>query len=253
MPSLSVVITTFNEERSIGRCLASVRSIADEIIVVDSFSTDGTETICRALGVNFLHRVWEGYSPAKNFGNEAARHDAILSLDADEALSPELQRSIAALKTAPAIEPCKFNRLTNYCGAWIRHGGWYPDVKVRLFNRTQTRWVGRIHERLEGIDETRAVQLSGDCHHYSYYSVAEHKAQARRFADIAAAELACNGKRATLVHCALHPSVKFLRDFLLKRGFLDGRTGFTVAAISAYATFRKYNSLRLRGVQETAG
>jgi glycosyltransferase involved in cell wall biosynthesis len=247
MTPLSVVIITFNEERNIRRCIESVQGIADEIVVVDSFSTDSTETICRTFGVRFLPRAWEGYSPAKNFGNEQARNNLILSLDADEALSPQLSESIAAIKRSGTTSVYKFNRMANYCGKWIRHGGWYPDVKVRIFDRTKTCWTGRIHETLRNIDERTAVHLQGDCLHYSYSSLSDHIAQARRFSEIAAIELRQKGKRSSLLNCAMNPAIKFVRDYIFKLGFLDGKNGLIIAAISAYATYLKYAKLaRLR-------
>ena len=244
MPFLSVVITTFNEERNIGRCLASVKPIAGDIVVVDSFSTDATDPVCRSFGADFIKRQWEGYAAAKNFGNAQARHDLILSLDADEALSPELQQSIIEIKNTRAGETCKFVRLTNYCGAWIRHGGWYPDIIVRIFDRRKTQWQGLIHEHLEGIGKKDAALLRGDCYHYSYYSVAEHLKKTKRFADLSARELFSLGRKTSMMKLLLSPPIKFIRDYLLRLGFLDGRRGLCIAVISAYATFRKYAKLR---------
>jgi glycosyltransferase involved in cell wall biosynthesis len=243
MASLSVVITTFNEERNIGRCLASVKSVADDIVVVDSFSTDATETICRSFGATFIKRPWDDYSSAKNFGNGKAAHDLVLSLDADEALSPVLQESVVAIKSAPAAEAYKFSRLTNYCGAWVKHGGWYPDIKIRIFDRRNALWQGTIHEQLTGVDKKSAHLLPGDCFHYSYYSLAEHLQQARRFSAISARELFARGKKPSLLKLLLNPPAKFLRDYLLKAGFLDGRRGLYISVISAYASFRKYAEL----------
>lgn len=244
MQPLSVVITTFNEERNIGRCLASVKPITNDIVVVDSFSTDATEPICRGFNVNFIRRQWEGYAAAKNFGNTQARHDLVLSLDADEALAPELQQSIIEIKNTWNGEPCRFVRLTNYCGAWIRHGGWYPDIITRIFDRRKTRWQGLIHEHLEGIAKKDAVLLRGDCCHYSYYSVAEHVKKTKRFADLSARELFSLGRRPSVIKLLLSPPIKFVRDYLLRLGFLDGRRGLCIAVISAYATFRKYATLQ---------
>jgi len=244
MQFISVVIITFNEERNIGRCLASVKPITDDIVVVDSFSTDATESICRGFNVNFIKRQWEGYAAAKNFGNAQARYDLVLSLDADEALAPELQQSIIEIKNTWSGEACRFVRLTNYCGAWVRHGGWYPDIIVRIFDRRKTRWHGLIHEHLEGIAKKDAVLLRGDCFHYSYYSVAEHLKKAKRFADLSARELFSLGRKPSAIKLLLSPPVKFIRDYLLRLGFLDGRRGLFIAGISAYATFRKYARLR---------
>jgi glycosyltransferase involved in cell wall biosynthesis len=243
MALLSVVIITFNEERNIGRCLASVKSIADDIVVVDSFSTDATEAICAGFGVNFFKRPWDDYSSARNFGNGKARFDLVLTLDADESLSPELQRSIVAIKSTWNGESCKFARLTNYCGVWIRHGGWYPDSKVRIFDKKKTRWVGLLHADPEGIPKKDAALLRGDCYHHSYYSVAEHLKKSRRFAEIYARELFGLGKRASLLKLLFSPPIKFVRDYLLRAGFLDGPTGLYIGVISAWATYLKYANL----------
>ena len=245
MPPLSVVVITYNEERNIGRCLESVTDIADDIVVVDSFSTDATEAICRSRRVRFIRHPWEGYSASKNFGNGQARHDRILSIDADEALSPELRGSIADLAAKDAVLPCKFKRLTNYCGRWIRHGGWYPDIKVRVFDRTKTQWRGSIHETLDGIDEKKALLLSGDCYHYTCYTVAEHLSQMRTFTDLMAADGFRRGKGPSLTRLIVSPVSKFFRDYCLRLGFLDGKSGLVIAALSAYATYLKYSKLRI--------
>jgi glycosyltransferase involved in cell wall biosynthesis len=244
MALLSVVIITFNEERNIGRCLTSVKNIADDIVVVDSFSTDSTEAICTSFGVNFFKRPWDDYSSAKNFGTIQAQNNLILALDADEALSSELHHAITEIKATWIDEAYKFVRLTNYCGTWIRHGGWYPDVIARIFDRRKTQWHGRIHERLAGISKKDAELLRGDCYHYSYCSVNEHITKTKRFADLSARELFSLGRKASMMKLLFSPLVKFIRDYLLRLGFLDGRSGLCIAGISAYATFRKYASLR---------
>ena len=135
MLQISAVIITFNEEKNIGRCLDSIKDLVDDIVVVDSFSSDATESICEKHNVNFIQRKWEGYSATKNFANQQAKFSWVLSLDADEALSVELKKTIQELKKGTELKTCSFNRLTNYCGSWIKHCNWYPDKKVRLFNR----------------------------------------------------------------------------------------------------------------------
>jgi glycosyltransferase involved in cell wall biosynthesis len=244
MSPLSVVVITYNEERNIGRCLESVADITDDIVVVDSFSTDATEAICRSHPVRFIRHPWEGYSASKNFANGQARHDRILSIDADEALSPELRRSIADLAAESAVEAGKFKRLTNYCGHWIRYGGWYPDIKVRIFDRTRTQWCGSIHESLDGIDEKKAVLLAGDCYHYTCYTIAEHLSQMRTFTDLMAEDGFRRGKRPSLARLFFSPASKFIRDYCLRLGFLDGKNGLVIAVLSAYATYLKYSKLR---------
>jgi glycosyltransferase involved in cell wall biosynthesis len=237
---LSAVIITLNEERNIARCLESLRGVADDIVVVDSGSVDRTEEICRSHGVNFIRQAWLGYSAQKNLANGHARHDWILSVDADEALSGGLRRSILGLKGEGAIRVCRFARLTNYCGHWVRHGGWYPDHKTRMFDRRTARWEGALHEELQGFSRSEVVLLEGDCLHYSYYTVEDHRRQADRFTTLAAEELFRRGSRVGVLRLHLGPVWKFILDYVLRLGFLDGSAGLRIASISAGATRMKY-------------
>ena len=242
MHTLSVVIITFNEERNIKRCLDSVAPVADEIIVVDSHSTDATEAICDRYGAKFFTQDWLGYVDQKNLANDLATCDLILSIDADEALSEELAKSIQNIKNQP-IENKAFsmNRLMNYCGKWIRHGGWYPDVKVRIFRRGRAEWTGKkVHETLALAEPTEIVHLNGDLLHYSFYTVEEHIRQNEKFALLSAEEMVEAGKKATLFKAYTHAVWKFLRDFIFKAGFLDGKTGFTISRINAKCVRLKY-------------
>ncbi len=243
MSQLSVVIITFNEEKNIGRCLDSVKDIADDIVVVDSFSTDKTEAICKKYTVNFIQRKWEGYSSAKNFANLEAKHNWILSLDADEALSDELQKSIIEWKQLSFPVSARFSRLSNYCGQWIRHCGWYPDVKTRIFDRGKTNWEGEIHEKLTNINQNKTMLLNGNCFHYSYYSVDEHYKQAEKYSDIAAMDMHSTGKIIFYPMIFLKTIFKFYRNYFLKRGFLDGRYGYIICKIIAWETYLKYSKL----------
>ncbi|MDF2437551.1 MAG: glycosyltransferase family 2 protein [Bacteroidota bacterium] len=243
MPQLSVVIITFNEEKNIGRCLESIQGIADDIVVVDSYSSDETENICRKFNVNFIQREWAGYSDTKNYANAQARYDWILSLDADEALSEELKTSIVEVKKQDAQKVYKFNRLTNYCGKWIRHCGWYPDTKIRIFDRRTTRWEGMIHEKLV-VTEGTPQQLEGDCLHYSYYKIEEHYRQSDKFSTLSAESLYAKGKNASVLKMIFSPAVKFIQCYFFKLGFLDGNAGFTVCKIMSSSTFSKYKKLR---------
>lgn len=246
MTQLSVVIITLNEERNIGRCLESVSEIADDIVVVDSGSEDGTEGICAAHGARFIRHQWLGFAETKNFANAQAKYPLILSLDADEALSEQLKISIKAVKEDfPVNTTFKMNRLTNYCGKWIRHCGWYPDSKIRLFNRENTRWSGLvIHEKLTTNPGIVVKHLEGDLLHYSYYTIAGHIEQANRFTDLTAEEAFRKGKKAGILQILFKPPIRFLRDYFFKLGFLDGYYGFIVCYISAQATFFKYIKLR---------
>jgi glycosyltransferase involved in cell wall biosynthesis len=244
MTPLSVILITYNEEKNLDRCLKSVISVTDEIVVIDSFSQDKTAEICRMYNVKFYQRKWEGYSAAKNFGNEIALHDYILSIDADEELSPELQLSIREVKDKGFSGAYKMNRLTNYCGNWIRHGGWYPDTKIRLWNKQEGRWEGEIHEIINFTKKVTVTHLKGDIFHYSFYSVKDHLQKAQKFTDIASRDLFNQGKKSPVIKILFSPVVKFLKDYLIRLGFLDGIPGFTISRISAYATYLKYSKLR---------
>ena len=246
---LSAIIITLNEERNIGRCIESLKSVADEILVVDSFSTDRTKEICKSHGIRFIQNEWKGYSVQKNFAQGIASHDFIISLDADEALSKELSESILKIKNQNAINIYSFNRLTNYCGKWIRHGGWYPDIKIRMYDRRKCKWEGNIHERLLYPDGEKIIKLEGDCYHYTFYTVEEHKKQVEKFTTLMAEEEFNNGKRAGWPRIIFSPFVKFVRDYMIRGGFIDGKEGFLISRISAYATFLKYTKLRKRSLQ----
>jgi glycosyltransferase involved in cell wall biosynthesis len=244
MPGLSVVIITLNEEKNIARCLQSVKDVADEILVVDSYSTDRTEQICRSMGARFIQNRWQGYTSQKNFANSMALHDHILSIDADEALSDDLRKSILIVKENWLSDGYIMNRMTNYCGKWIRHGSWYPDRKLRLFDRTKGSWKGVIHEEFFLKDGASTGSIRGDLLHYSYYTISDHVKQANHFTDITAELAYSKGKRAGLLKILFSPVVKFIRDYFFLLGFLDGYPGFIIAQISANATFLKYIKLR---------
>jgi len=245
MLSLSVVIITLNEEPNIGRCLDSVANIADELIVVDSGSTDNTEEICISRGARFVHQDFLGYVEQKNYANSLASYDYILSLDADEALSAVLEQSIQEVKKDWKHAAYSFNRLTNYCGRWIKHCGWYPDKKVRLFDRRKGRWEGvLIHESFVIDKAETAGHLEGDLYHYSYYSIEEHISQANKFSSIGAREIFDGGRRPPFCKLLLSPVLKFIKDYFIKAGFLDGYYGYVICRISAHATFLKYAKLK---------
>jgi len=240
---ISVVIITFNEEKNIERCLLSIKEIADEIVVLDSFSTDATAAICSKHKVKFVQREWEGYSSSKNYANRLAQHDWILSLDADEALSEDLQKTILELKSN-SLQTSSFNRLTNYCGTWIKHSGWYPDVKIRLFNRNTTTWQGTLHEELSLPKNETVRHFNLDILHYSYYNLQDHLSQIEKYTSIAAKDLYNRGKRPPAFKMFLNAWAKFVSHYLIHLGFLDGWAGFTIARYSAYATFLKYKKAR---------
>jgi glycosyltransferase involved in cell wall biosynthesis len=246
MAKISAVIITLNEEINIGRCIDSVNDIADDIVVVDSGSTDRTEAICKEKGVRYFIHEWEGYLEQKNYANDLAEFPLILSIDADEALSEQLQESILKVKENCQADGFEMNRMTNYCGKWIRHCGWYPDRKLRLFHRDKFEWGGeKIHENVIMKGSNPVIErIEGDLHHYSYYNISEHIAQANHFTNLTAELAIDKGKSAGLIKIIFSPFVKFVRDYFLKLGFLDGYYGYIVCRISAQATFMKYSKIR---------
>lgn len=253
MPKLSAVIITFNEERNIGRCLESLVGIADDIVVVDSFSTDNTENICKEKGVRFVQHRFDGHIEQKNWAITQAVYPYILSIDADEALDEQLKKSILKVKNNWQKDGYYMNRLTNYCGKWVRHSGWYPDTKLRLWVSSKGRWTGtNPHDRYELYEgDKNTCHLKGDILHYSYYTKDDHYKQVYYFTDILAGAQYKEGKTTSLFQLYMSPVVKFLRDYVLKLGILDGKTGFSISRISAYATYLKYK--KLRALNETSG
>ena len=237
---------TYNEERNIARCFDSVKGIADEIVVVDSHSTDRTIEICRLYNVKVIQHAFDGHIQQKNFAMEQASSDRVLSLDADEALSDELRKSIIDIKSNWQYDAYKMNRLTNYCGAWIRHGGWYPDCKVRLFDRRKGKWTGiNPHDQYEVKNPKAHIgYLKGDILHFSYYSISGHIKQVDYFTEISARVLFEKGKKASFIRPFISPAFRFFRDYILKYGFLDGYYGFVICMISSFANFLKYVKLR---------
>ena len=239
MVSLSVAIITLNEERNLERCLTSVRQVADEIVVVDSGSIDNTLEIAKRFGARIFKQEFLGYTAQKNFANSKCSFEHILSLDADEALSPKLIDEVIKVKESWKFDAYRFNRLTNYCGKWIRYGGWYPDSKVRLFKKSSGKWIGhRIHESFE-VFSNRIKHIPGDLHHYSYYSIEEHRAQVEHFSDLASLALFENGKRTSRIKMYLSPIIKFIKMYFLQLGFLDGYYGLIISWISASSRYKR--------------
>ncbi|MCR5888542.1 glycosyltransferase family 2 protein [Hymenobacter sp. J193] len=248
MPSvpLSVVIITFNEEANIARCLEAVRGVADDVVVVDSFSTDQTVAISQAMGARVVQHAFEGYVQQKNFATAQARHPHVLQLDADEVLTAALQQSLLQAKANWQGGGYTLARLTNYCGHWVRHGGWYPDRKLRLYDRRLGQWQGELlHERYElAPGQPTPLPLAGDLLHYSYPSVESHVHQLNRFTTIGAQELANKGRNAKWWHLTLKPVGKFWHLYLLRGAWQDGFAGLCIAALSAWGVFLKYAKLR---------
>lgn len=243
---LSAVIITFNEQKNIRRCILSVKDVADEIIVVDSFSSDKTEEICLSLGVTFIKQQFLGYIEQKNFAIQQAKNTYVLSLDADEALSQKAKEEILKIKSHYDCDAYSFNRLTNYCNeGWIRHCGWYPDTKVRLWNKEKGAWGGtNPHDAVIMQQGANIKHLSGDILHYSYTSTTDHINQLNHFTTIGAQECRKKGKSCSIFLILLKTHWKFIRDYFFKGGFLDGWQGFRVCYISSFATFIKYVKLK---------
>lgn len=237
---ISAVIITFNESKNIARCLQSLAGVVDEIVVVDSFSTDDTVAICKTFGVKIIQHAWMGYTAQKNMGNAQAQHSWVLSVDADEAISEELKKSILQLKQLPTADGYIINRLTNYCGHWVRHGDWYPDAKLRLWHKDKGQWGGNIHEEVKLVEPSKIGTLQGDLLHYSYYSVLDHVAQMQKFTELMAQDNVAKNKKSSLFKILLSPAIKFFKSYFIRLGFLDGYHGYIIAKMSAHATFLKY-------------
>lgn len=247
MPSLSVVIITLNEERNIQRCLDSVAGLADEIVVVDSLSTDRTAEICRAAGARVILQEFLGHRQQKAFAIAAATHDVVLSLDADEALSPELRRSVeTALRRWPTA--CyEMNRLNQFMGRWIRHGSWYPERKMRLFDRRKYVMGGvNPHDRFDPAPGEAITFLEGDLLHYANENFEVRVRTMNKYSSIAARAYHERGKRGNWVRVLLKPAGRFLSEFVLKGGFRDGFLGYYIAKTAGhYVWLREVKLLAL--------
>lgn len=245
MVSLSAAIITLNEEKNIARCLKSLQGVADEIIVVDSFSSDRTEEICMEFNnVKFFKNQFIGHIQQKNYAFSKTSGDYILGIDADEALSTELRQSILKVKADPKFNLYSFTRLNNYDGHWVRYCGWYPDIKLRLVKKNNAKWGGvNPHDILLPEVSEEPSFLEGDLLHYSYNSIEDHINQTNKFSSIAAKSFYENGKRSSIFHIISRPPLKFLKDYLLKRGFLDGWKGLVICIINGFYTFLKYSKI----------
>lgn len=243
---LSAVVITRNEEKNIARCLDSLVDVADEILVVDSFSTDRTAEICKSRKVDFIRHRFEGHIEQKNYALSLAKTSCVLSLDADEALSGTLKQSILSVKNHWKYDGYSVNRLTYFCGRWIRHCGWYPDRKLRLWDKRKGRWGGvNPHDHVIMDKNSRVGHLRGDLLHYSYPSIKDHIAQIDTFSDIAAREAFQRGRRANvLLDICLNPTLTFFKKYFLKLGVFDGYEGYVISISTAYGKFLKYIKLR---------
>ncbi len=246
MKKISATIITLNEEDKIRPCLESLQDIADEIVVVDSLSTDKTKSICEEFGVKFVEQKWLGYSEQKNLANNIASYDWILSIDADEVISDELKKSILKIKEIDTDNNVvySFNRLNNYCGKWIHHSGFYPDKKIRIWNRNIGKWEGIVHEVIKFSTKVKEVHLKGDLLHYSYAKPEDFEKQVFKFAELRAKHYFDKGKKNAGLLSIVSPIFFFIKHYIVRLGFLDGKEGLVMCWVSAKATRHKYKTLK---------
>lgn len=242
MPPISATIITHNEEAHIARVIQSL-DCADEVLVVDSGSTDATARIAAELGARVVLHPWEGFAAQKNFASRQAAHDWILSLDADEELNEEARLAVAEWKKSPPRAAAyRFARRARYLGRWILHSGWYPDWKVRLFDRRHAQWQGDyVHESV--VTEKEMETLNGEILHYTCDSLSDHKKRIEFYTDLAAREMAERGERPSAWQGILLPPWSFVLSYFLRLGVLDGAPGFLIAWMAARYVHRKYAKL----------
>jgi glycosyltransferase involved in cell wall biosynthesis len=245
MQPLSISIITFNEEKNIARCLDSVKDIANEIVVIDSNSTDNTENICKQYGVKFYSQKFLGYIEQKNVALDHCKYNYVLCLDADECLSPTLIQSIKQQKQNDFIyDSYTMNRCNNFCGKWIKYGSWYPDTKLRLFNKKKGKWAGvNPHDKIEMEPNCSHHFLKGNLLHYSYHNIDEMLAQNNKFTTIQAQAMLLQGKRSNVLKLIINPFIAFIKGYFVKRGFMNGIDGFFIEKTVAYYTMVKYYKL----------
>jgi glycosyltransferase involved in cell wall biosynthesis len=242
VPRLTVTVITLNEAAHIDACLASV-AFADEIIVVDSGSTDGTPDLARARRAQVIVKDWPGYSAQKNFAAAQAANDWILSIDADERVTPELADEIQrVMATEPSPAGYRCPRVAWHLGRWIRVTDWYPDHQLRLYDRQRARWASRrVHESVTA--DGPVAYLTHDLQHYAYRDIGHHLATMDRYTTLAAEEMYASGRRAGALDLVLHPPAAFLRNYILRRGFTAGTPGFIISGMNAFYVFMKFGKL----------
>jgi glycosyltransferase involved in cell wall biosynthesis len=245
MPKISAVIITYNEEKFIEKCLASLDGVADEIVVVDSYSTDGTEAICKKFNVKFIKHEFEGFRDQKNYALQHATYKNILSLDADEALSDTLRESILKIKDKWDFDAYRFNRRNNYCGTWIKFSEWYPDRQLRLFYTDHGKWGElNLHEKFMMSNGATIGKLKGDLLHWPFLTLDDHIDKMDRYSQIGAVEFHKAGKKANFFTPYIHFLWGFLRSYIIRGGIFDGRNGYMICSLYAKSTLQKYKKLR---------
>jgi glycosyltransferase involved in cell wall biosynthesis len=242
VPGVTATVITLNEARNIQDCLASLKW-ANEIIVIDSGSTDGTPDLARAAGATVISREWPGYAAQKDFAASQAANDWILSVDADERVTPELAREIQQTLQQPASHVgFRIPRITFHLGRWIRHTDWYPDYQLRLYDRRHAQWAKRrVHESVTA--RGTVGRLSHHLQHYAYKDISHHYETMQNYTRLAAIQMFEEGRRATFFDLLLHPPAAFLRNYVLKAGFLDGTPGLIISAMNAHYVFLKFAKL----------
>ncbi len=240
---ISAVIITYNEEKRLEPALKSVEGVVSEIIVVDSYSSDETAKIAKKYTKKAFQRKWTNFADQKNYANSLASCRWILSLDADERLSPELQEEILQIKEGESgCYGFSMPRQVFYLGKWIRHSGWYPDRKIRLFLKDKARWEGEyVHEKL--VIEGNIQRLKGSIHHFTYRDISEHLDRINTFSELGAQQLYAKNKKCRWYHLVFLPFSRFVKSFFLKAGFLDGYAGLIISVLHGYAIFIRYAKL----------
>jgi glycosyltransferase involved in cell wall biosynthesis len=243
VPKLSVTIITLNEAEHIAAAIDSA-SFADEIIVVDSGSTDATVAIARRKGVTVIEREWPGWITQKNFAGDTARNDWIFSLDADERITPALAQEIQQLlRSDPPRRGYRMPRVTYHLGRWVRTTDFYPDYQTRLYDRRAARWQGGyVHESVS-VDGGPG-QLRNEIEHYSFRDLRDQLDRINKYTTLSAKQMYEAGRRAGVIDLIVHPPAAFLRNYVLRRGVMDGAAGFTISAMNAYSVFLKFAKLR---------
>ncbi len=242
MPALTAILISYNEEQDLPRALASLAGIADEIILVDSGSTDRTCEIARTSGARVYTRKLDSFAKQKNYAASLSSNDWILSIDCDHELSPELRSSMAAWKQhAPAENGYEIQLLTNYLGGWIRHSGWYPEFKVLLYRRDKGKFVSALHERVEV--EGSPGRLDGHLLHYTIRSLAEHRAKLDTMSTMAAEDMFARGRKSWRAAMIFAPPWTFIQRLVFQLGVLDGRRGWLIAWLSGKYIYLKYRKL----------
>jgi glycosyltransferase involved in cell wall biosynthesis len=242
VPKLSVTVITKNESAHIAAALASVQW-ADEIVVVDSESSDDTVALARTVTDRVIVRPWAGYVAQKNFAASLASHDWILSLDADERVTAALAAEIQVALANPAHQAYRMPRVTWHLGRWIRTTDWYPDEQLRLYDRRSAKWTGQyVHEAVT-VDGS-VGRLRGEIEHYAYRDISEHLETIDRYTTFAAKQMQENGRRAGMLQLAGHPPLAFLRNYIARGGIRDGVPGLIISSLNAYYVFLKFAKLR---------